>query len=92
MKKKDKTVIKDCDSLEMIKRPNLWPAGFKLPLKRYGTPGDFPELGLLFEKTVLGKTKYVVFLTNLWDQDYKNAKRVNYENAEAVLADGWVVD
>ena len=78
---------------EMIGSPGSWPQWPFLPIKR--NPIIYPEkdIGLIFDHP----GPIHVLLANLWDFrsigfDRAKVEKLEYANADALLADGWQVD
>ena len=78
------------DDLEFMKNPNLWPH-LVLPIKRYLEEEKFPQIGIVtpFLSTV--------YLVNLYDDSwqsvaFKDMPSIEYEDFQAVIDDGWIVD
>lgn len=71
----------------MMRNEDMWPAWPVLPLKRI-VNGDM-QPGLLYS----GQGP-VVFLTYMYKlpNSFKDVPTVKYENYDAILTDGWVVD
>lgn len=75
--------------LSMINDPDRWPRWPFLPIIRDRSykPDD---TGLLFD----GEGKKTVYLCNLFmvPDDLRTIPKLEYDTAEALLADGWTVD
>lgn len=85
----DEQVLEGRDDLEMLKRPRLWPSllrgGHRCVFLRRGRDHTGPCVRL-----TTATVRYVV-LDHDWTDGGKVTKR-EYDSAEAILADGWVVD
>ena len=84
-----------CDDRAMVLNPNKWPRWPFLPMKRPGNHG--PECCFLVQQKelILYKT-YMFGLDDLpgdtFAEKVKDVKTYRYDNVDALLADGWVVD
>ena len=95
--KSDQDVMAGQDDLEMIRRPHLWPHWSVLPMKKPSVLEknfmDDNGFGVLIRVDRGYGKEYAVFVRNIFSSkefDLKDATL--YPSAEAVLADGWVVD
>lgn len=89
-KKTDTRVVESRDDAEMMRRPNLWPRWPVLPLKRRSAETGFPETGMLVEASDVPLT--TVLVGTIFDADVFALPRKEYESADAIVADGWIVD
>lgn len=85
----------EATDIHFMKNPANWPLWPVLPLKRSGQPRQ--ELGFLVAEEVLIDTPRVfrVFVGYIYDLQTKTLaefEKIDYPNAEAVSADGWIVD
>ena len=86
-------IKRDADDLGMLMNPipELWPNWPFLPLKRYdkSKPGLWPEAGF-----VIAEYPNIVIQVNMFAdlETIIKSERKEYENVEAVIADGWMVD
>jgi hypothetical protein len=78
---------------EMIRSPSEWPCFPVLPVKRYDDkkPGGFPTVAVLLAETLK------VYNANLYmlpdnKEDWEKVLIREYDCAEDVVADGWMVD
>jgi len=90
MSRSDQEILDDRDSVEMMRRPNIWPQWPILPLNK----GRLPALqeGLYLDAEGYENT---VVLCNLFLFDggkMESYEKVKYDSIEAVVADGWEVD
>lgn len=87
------------DHVKTLQTPEAWPAWPVLPVKRYGhvPVREAPECGVVL---AVGGHTSTVFEANLFTlprnlreliDDPKIVRHV-YDSAEAMVADGWVVD
>jgi hypothetical protein len=92
----DDEVIAQHNDLEMLRRPHLWPNKSRLGnpvvfLKRRMENGRRGETGpCTFVKARHSVDEYVVRAHN-WDEQ-GTVRTIYYGNADAVIADGWIVD
>ncbi len=87
------------DDLEFMNTPDLWPNWPLLPINRYPEAPKGPECGIL---VACHECRNTVFLVNMFSLeagsirdiliDKTEVKRIAYPSAEAILADGWIVD
>lgn len=92
------------DDREFILNPVLWPRWPLLPLKRRNDKNPPFDCGLLIAvdpaKGKLATTVFCAYLFGLQNGktikelliDNPNVERIEYDNVDALLADGWVVD
>ena len=84
------------DHVAMVRSPDRWPAWPYLPVKRGHLPDADLGIVLASETTVLGDHP-TVYLINLFalprtPDEWAAAPKMTYPSAEAMVADGWVVD
>lgn len=81
---------RDYNDLAMISHPERWPRWPLLPLKRRTAKGEW-ELGTLVGAPEVG---FEVVLADMYTFRLSAAKlkSIEYDNANDVLADGWLVD
>jgi hypothetical protein len=85
----DAEVVEQRNDAEMMRRPHLWPSHPYLPLKRRPPlEDDSQNLGLLADNS---GPMLTVLIGNLFASK-DTAPRIEYESADAVVADGWIVD
>jgi hypothetical protein len=82
-------MMEDHDDLKMMKDPMRWP-NLYLPIKR-SVKDNRPDIG------ILNGSGPTIYLINLWDdkwagKQWSDMPQKEYENFEALIADGWVVD
>lgn len=75
--------------VNMINTPDNWPCWPALPLKRY-PEGGFMEAAVILEQPM--NLPIRVYLTNMFMGVTKETPYREYPTAQAVVADGWVVD
>jgi len=83
------------EDLDLIEHPEKWPNWPVLPLKRDGTQGAAPEVGLL-----LAENKPIVYLANMFDltsgktfkEQLAGVNKIEYVNFTALVNDRWMVD
>lgn len=89
----DKQVVRERLALEMLERPHLWPQqwrGMRCVFLKRPASGSAP-----FGEECTGPCFRVDGGYVVMQHDWANSATVtplHYESAEAVLADGWVVD
>ena len=78
--------------LEMMQESAAWPAYPLLPLKRYPNKHSEAELGILWQGC--GPTVYRCSMFHLPETPEESAAlpTIKYENFEALVNDGWVID
>ena len=71
--------------LDMMKNPDRWPVWPLLPLIK-----GKDEVGVLLQS----EGAYIVVLANLYmmPKSLDLAPQIKYDSAEAIVADGWIVD
>ena len=71
--------------LDMMKNPDRWPVWPLLPLIK-----GKDEVGVLLQS----EGAYIVVLANLYmmPKSVDQAPQIKYGSAEAIVADGWIVD
>jgi hypothetical protein len=74
-----------------IQDTGKWPLGDRLPIKKPREVG-LPMMGYLVALNVETDKKIVVFKGPVFHSDAKPERLERYENLDAVIADGWVVD
>jgi hypothetical protein len=72
---------------DYIKDRDHWVAGPFCPLKRYRTPGEFPDTAYLFAHD----DELLLHIGNILIASAEDPI-VRYDSVEAILADGWRVD
>jgi len=87
--KSDADVQASRDDSEMMKRDHLWPQ-LVLPLKRRADGGGW-ETAILDDPCPPAERWMIRVGANLMDPT-KLGRPVFYDSAEAIVADGWVVD
>jgi hypothetical protein len=86
----------------MILSPNSWPL-FYLPLKRPVKPGGFPEIAVLtsavseksYNRSVEQRNPFKFYVTrnlNVFGSTHGEVEQIVYDDIDALLDDGWVVD
>ena len=101
MKAKPKT-LPACDDKQMIMDPTSWPAWPYLPLKRKNNSLEDGNLGVMLATqehadAVKGTRPFCIFHVYMFappkgKEEWDAAKRTEYANLDALLADGWIVD
>lgn len=76
--------------LEMMRNPGFWPLAV-LPVTRYDHEPGEPGTGIMLPS---GPAVYLVdmFQGPVSVQELQDAERIDYEDYESALADGWRVD
>lgn len=86
--------------IHFLKTPGLWPCYPICPVKK-PKAGDFPLCGCVLDfnwmeesGTVKGLTSVVMLdmRKQFTSESLRNAVKYKYESAEAMVADGWIVD
>lgn len=94
----DERVLKDHLDLEMIERPHLWPnirRGFPLLFLKRQVGGRMQTAMCIKENPALANGVGYIVCAYVWPKTRdKPVTReiITYPDAEAVRADGWVVD
>ena len=78
--------------LDTFKAPGTWPCWPFLPVKRRKQDHSMPDCGLMIEQE--GTVPPRVYLRGLYEKDppLDKAPQENFDNFEALLDAGWVVD
>lgn len=76
---------------EMILDPYKWPL-FYLPLKRKSEGGGWPEIALLRLASTDPNVERTVEVNMSCYGPIGEITTLTYENVDALLADGWIVD
>lgn len=84
----DEQVKAEHNDAEMMKRPHLWPLTV-LPLKRRPSDGVGIDTAILVHPPEPGRP-WSIQLGNMFAPSTGRVRE--YETAEAIVADGWVVD
>lgn len=87
--KTDEQVRTERDDVEMMKRDHLWPQ-LVLPLKRH-TPEAFLETAVL-DNPCPPAERWMLRVGATIFHPIQAGRPVFYDSAEAIVADGWVVD
>jgi len=89
-------IVRERDHAAMIDRPDLWPLGRVLPLKKPGKVFDDDGTGFIINPDgvhwEVEFDRYTVFVGVVGLSDPKKCPRVQYDSAQAIVDDGWVVD
>lgn len=75
---------------EFIDNPMGWPM-LVLPVKRYNGSGA-PELGRMHTGMAWRSAERTVYLATIYEKVTDETERVVYENTDALLDAGWIVD
>lgn len=83
---------------KMILDEETWIQWPYLPLKRPGAPGDFPQLGVITSKFLIGGNTIVagqpieVELRSMFENKTLLTITVSYPTVDELFADNWVID
>lgn len=78
-------ISRERDDVAIMKTPQIWPCWPFLPVKRVRNGIETAVLGAFSEAPLTR-----LYLCNMYDFDHTKFK--DYESAEAIAADGWIVD
>jgi len=89
MELSDNQILTEHNDAEMMKRDHLWPM-LTLPLKKRREEGGY-DLGLLLNPVHAEGAPWTIYVgASLFNQG--GGTPVEYPSAEAIVADGWIVD